>query len=124
MAIDTNHFKAKLKDELKRLEVELKSVGEKNPRNKEDWEPKPADFRPDTADESEIADSLEEFGTNSAILKQLEIRFNEVKAALERIENGEYGICKISGEEIELPRLEANPAAETCIKHKDEGVIL
>ena len=40
-----------------------------------------------------------------------------VNNALLRIENGTYGICTISGEEIEAERLEAIPFATTCIKH-------
>lgn len=122
--IDTKYFKEKLEEELKNLEEELESVGQKSKTNPNDWEPKAADLMPDAADESELADYLEEFENNTAILKQLEIRYNEVKNALERIEKGEYGLCKISGEEIEAVRLEANPAADTCIKHKDVGVIL
>ncbi|MDP3762692.1 MAG: TraR/DksA C4-type zinc finger protein [bacterium] len=38
-------------------------------------------------------------------------------ASLRRIEKGAYGICATGGEKIEEKRLEANPLAETCIKH-------
>ena len=40
-----------------------------------------------------------------------------VNNALLRIENGTYGICAVSGEEIEPARLEAVPFATTCMKH-------
>ena len=40
-----------------------------------------------------------------------------VNNALLRIENGTYGICAVSGEEIEPERLEAVPFATTCMKH-------
>ena len=40
-----------------------------------------------------------------------------VNNALLRIENGTYGICTVSGEEIEPERLEAVPFATTCMKH-------
>ena len=40
-----------------------------------------------------------------------------VNNALLRIENGTYGICTVSGEEIEPARLEAVPFATTCMKH-------
>ena len=33
--------------------------------------------------------------------------------ALEKIEAGKYGICEVSGEEIEADRLEAYPSAKT-----------
>lgn len=40
-----------------------------------------------------------------------------VNNALLRIENGTYGICAVSGEEIEPERLEAVPYATTCMAH-------
>lgn len=40
-----------------------------------------------------------------------------VNNALLRIENGTYGICAVSGEEIEPERLAAVPYATTCTKH-------
>lgn len=119
MALNIQFFKSKLEDELKTLEKELSSVGRKNPDNPADWEAKPADITPDTADETELADSIEEFETNTAILKELEIRYNEVKEALARIEKGTYGVCETDGEKIEEERLLANPAAKTCLKHKE-----
>lgn len=118
--MNTGHFEQKLKEELTLLEKELKSVGHKNPDNPADWEASPAKVDAYPADDSELSDSIEEFEGNTAVLKQLEIRYNEVKGALERIESGTYGICKISGEPIEVERLEANPAAETCIAHKEQ----
>lgn len=117
MNIDTNHFKEKLEEELKTLEIELASVGRKNPDNAKDWEAQVTDLTPDTAEESEVADYMEELEGNTAILKQLEIRYNEVKHALQKIADGKYGICEVSGEPIELERLEANPAARTMIAH-------
>lgn len=120
MQKDTNYFKQKLEEELTQLEAELKTVGRKNPDNNNDWEATPAEIEPDMAEETEVADAIEEFGNNTAILKQLEIRYNEVKDALAKIANGTYGICEISGEKIEEERLEANPAARTCIEHKEE----
>ncbi len=52
----------------------------------------------------------------------LENRWNEVRAALKKIEAGTYGICEISGEPIEEDRLEVNPAARTCKEHMDESL--
>lgn len=118
-----NHFKEKLEDELKVVEEELKHIGQKNPDlkgNVTDWEGKPANFDVDAADESELADKMEEFEENTAVLKNLEVKFNEVKEALRKIEGGAshpYGVCEIGGELIEEDRLEANPAAKTCKAH-------
>jgi RNA polymerase-binding transcription factor DksA len=115
---NTQHFKDKLEEELKLVESELKTVGRINPENPGDWEPTPKkDWDALNADENEVADTIEEFEDNAGILKQLEIRYNEIKKALIKIKDGGYGVCEIGGEEIEEARLEANPAATTCMKH-------
>ena len=115
---NTEQYKKALEKELSILETELKSVGRKNPDNPKDWEPVPEAMDIWRSDDSEVADGIEAFEDNTAILKDLEIRYNNVKDALKRIEDGNYGICKIDGEPIEKERLAANPAADTCIKHK------
>lgn len=38
----------------------------------------------------------------------------DIEAALERIVGGSYGTCSDCGNEIGLPRLRANPAAQRC----------
>ncbi len=44
----------------------------------------------------------------------------KIDAALEKIEQGEYGLCESCGEPIGLKRLEARPVAELCIDCKAE----
>jgi RNA polymerase-binding transcription factor DksA len=118
--IDTEHFKTKLGKELSLLEEELSTVGRRNPSNPADWEPKPGKIDVMEADRNEAADRIEQYEENSGIVKELEIRYNNVKRALKKIEDGTYGICEISKEEIEIDRLEANPAARTCKAHINE----
>jgi RNA polymerase-binding transcription factor DksA len=118
--MQTSHYKEVLEKELKTLEAELKTVGRVNPSNPNDWEAVPSNLDIQEADENETADKIESYEENTAILKQLETRFNEVKDALKRIDGGTYGICKVCNMEIEEKRLEANPAATTCIAHKNE----
>ena len=112
-------LKQKLEEELENLKKELATVGRINPENPADWEPTPKveGVHEHEADPNDKADEMEEYETNAAILKELEIRFNEVKDALKRIENGKYGVCSVCGKAIESARLEANPAAATCIEH-------
>lgn len=114
---DLNKFKELLLIEREKLESELSTVGRRNPDNPEDWEAVPSDAQTDSADLNDFADNIEDFETNTAILKQLETQLKDVNDALEKIENGSYGICEISGKEIEIDRLEANPAARTCKEH-------
>lgn len=114
---DIQYFKEKLLKEKVILEEELGSIGRVNPENPNDWNATSGEIETDSADENEVADKFEELEENKVILNKLEPQFNDVKAALERIENGTYGVCEISGEPIERDRLEANPSARTSIKH-------
>lgn len=45
---------------------------------------------------------------------------SKVQAALERIEEGTYGICEECGEEISIPRLKARPVTTLCIHCKSQ----
>jgi len=42
----------------------------------------------------------------------------KIKDALDRIEEGTYGICEVCGEDISQKRLEARPVATLCINCK------
>jgi DnaK suppressor protein len=50
-----------------------------------------------------------------SILEQLEEELSELQAALERIDNGTYGIDEVTGSPIDPARLEALPAARTNV---------
>lgn len=115
--MDTSTYKARLEEEKTNLETQLQTVGRRNPSNPEDWEPQMKEGTEDTADPNDRAGLLDEFQENSAILTDLENRYNEVKEALARIEAGTYGVCEVSGEPIEEDRLDADPAARTCKAH-------
>ena len=120
--MDTGHFKKKLEQELATVEGELKSIGVQNPKNPADWEAteRQMDVMSAAADPNEAADKQEEYIENRAIVDQLEIRYNSIKRALKKIEEGTYGVCEVSGHPIEEDRLEANPAARTCKEHMNE----
>lgn len=122
MEIDTLHFKQKLEEETKILEGELNRIGRRNPSNPRDWEPRPPEAGTLEADKNVAADHVEAFEENSAVLKELEARYNNVKLALKKIEEGVYGKCEIGNEEIKIERLEANPAARTCTTHINNTV--
>lgn len=115
--IDTKKYKKLLEQELKLVESEMKEVGRINPTNPKDWEPIETDMSSDPSDENDVADEMESFGENSAILGRLEQKYNDIKDALEKITKGTYGKCEVGGEDIPEARLKANPAAKTCIKH-------
>ena len=47
----------------------------------------------------------------------------KIKKALDRIENGTFGICELCGEDISIERLKARPVTTQCIdcKTKEEA---
>lgn len=114
--MNTHTFKQRLADEKATLETELASVGRKNPSNPNDWEALPQDTGL-AADPNDVATEISGYEDNAGILKELETRLNEVSAAIARIDAGTYGTCVIGGEPIEEARLEADPAATTCLAH-------
>ncbi|HVB20310.1 MAG TPA: TraR/DksA C4-type zinc finger protein [Candidatus Paceibacterota bacterium] len=110
------HFRKRLEAEKANLETEMGSVGRKNPRVPDDWEPLPSEMgvESDLADQADIVTSRE---SNAAILADLEARYETILAALSRIEKKTYGKCEVCRGTIEEARLEADPAATTCVAH-------
>ncbi len=110
------HFKQKLETEKEKLESEMGSVGRKNPSVPGDWESIPSEtgMESDLADQADVVMSRE---SNTAILADLEARYDTVLSALKRIEKGGYGKCEVCGGKIEDARLEADSSATTCITH-------
>lgn len=81
----------------------------------------------DTADTSPTFKALEEGATVlskevSGQLAQRQMQFiQRLQAALVRIENKTYGICRASGKLIPKERLRAVPHATLCIDQKQSG---
>lgn len=53
-----------------------------------------------------------------SILDQVEGELADVERALQKLDEGTYGVCEACGEPIEDERLEALPAARFCLKHQ------
>ena len=69
------------------------------------------------ADPNDAADQIEELSVNVPLVEELEKRHKDIVDALEKMEEGTYGICEAGEEQIPFDRLEANPAARTCVTH-------
>ncbi len=112
-------FKVRLEKERDVLQKELSGMASPNPTNPTDWEPKApeGEFSADRNDNADLIESLHE---NNASINELEVRLKNVSEALERIEVGTYGVCEVSGDDIEIGRLNANPAARTCMAHMEQ----
>lgn len=109
--VEVEELKAALDGEKALLEEEL---GEHGKKVGDDWTGTATGFNENEADEVDEADKMEELGLNVALVEELEKRYKEINAALKRMQDGTYGLTE-SGEEIEIDRLRANPAAATKI---------
>ncbi|MEQ1594742.1 MAG: TraR/DksA family transcriptional regulator [Casimicrobium sp.] len=101
----TNWFRGRISAELARVNASLEEI-----RNQ---------FDPDTAvaiaDDNERASTEEQIATARGNSDRLTLEAHALNAALRRIDNGEYGWCSETGEEIGLDRLVAVPSAVRCI---------
>lgn len=66
----------------------------------------------------ENAQEIEQYTTDLATEKVLESTLRDINSALERIENGTYGVCKYCGIDIPEKRLKARPVASACVECK------
>jgi DnaK suppressor protein len=57
----------------------------------------------------------------SSILEHLDAELEEIELALQRVEDGSYGICEIGGDAIPDERLEVLPHARWCAQHAKQG---
>ncbi len=60
-------------------------------------------------------DALQQQAMAQATHERATAHLRRIDAALKRIEDDEYGYCVSCGEEIDVKRLEADPAIPTCI---------
>lgn len=94
------------------LEEELAEHGRKT---NGDWQGNASGLEGEEADPTDAADQIEELVTNVPLVEELETRQKEVETALKRMQAGTYGVCAKCSAEIPVERLEANPAAATCV---------
>lgn len=104
-------LKQKLELERDVLKERLREVGVENPAVSGDFEPTIPNYG-DEYDES-INESTD-LDANIAVLSELERRFKEVQAALEKIKHGTYGACVMCATSIADDRLQAVPTAARC----------
>lgn len=74
----------------------------------------------DLPDEMDMASSVYEQNLSLRLRGRERGLLNKIELALERIEEGEFGICEECGEKIGLARLKARPVTTLCISCKEE----
>ena len=70
-------------------------------------------------DFEEVAVDFLETQQEQSTLVTLQALLTEVQQALERIDNGTYGICVVCGQPIPEKRLQAIPWAARCVKDEE-----
>lgn len=113
----TEH-QAVLEVELERIIADLSAVAVQDSATG-DWVAIPDTEMIGNADQNVEADAVEEWNERQALMAQLEVRYRNIARALQKISDGTYGVCEISGQPIEAERLQANPAARTSIANMD-----
>lgn len=98
---DVAHYRKMLLDRLKELDSRLHEI-------ETELEAPHSKDREEAAFEDEIDEVLERLGSQSAA------EVARIRAALQRIREGTYGICVRCGKEISEARLEALPDTPFC----------
>jgi RNA polymerase-binding transcription factor DksA len=93
------------------LRTDLSSEGGDDSSELADYDQHPADSASDTFEREK----------DLSILEQLEAELAELQAALERIDNGTYGIDEVTGDPIDPERLEAFPTARTNVDQRERN---
>lgn len=115
--MDTTVHKAALETEKAEIINALSELGVQNPNNPNDWITTPAAPVTNESDPNDFGDRSEAWQERRGTLSALETRLHNITHALTKIGNGSYGVCEVCDEKIETARLEANPAARTCVAH-------
>lgn len=121
--IDYTFFRTELEAERARIVTDLEAIAVFNAQTG-DWEAVPDTAELNGADENLEADAAEEWNERRATVAALETTFNDIERALQKIADGEYGICEIGHEPIDEERLRILPTARTCTVHMDQEDLL
>jgi RNA polymerase-binding transcription factor DksA len=118
--MDHDQLRSKLEAEKQRLTEELSSIAVRDKETPGDWDAVREADPGATGVSEDVADELEDMNERKATETTLEKQLVKVDLALKKMTEGNYGTCEIGGETIEGDRLEANPAARTCMAHMGE----
>jgi len=114
--LDKKKIKEKLEKEKDVLLAQMKDMGKLNEETGE-WDATPEELEFPESDENDKADRFENFEARSSMMRTLVPRLNNILKALKGINRESFGRCEVCKKDIEMARLEVNPAARTCKKH-------
>ena len=72
-----------------------------------------------TSEQNDEGTALEENEANQAMVDNDRALERQIRAAIERLDMGKYGICERCGKEIPAQRLEALPYVTLCIEDQE-----
>ncbi|MFA6171432.1 MAG: TraR/DksA C4-type zinc finger protein [Patescibacteria group bacterium] len=104
-----------LKAQKEKIIKELENFTSKSDHDKDDHKTKFPEYG-NKSDEN--AQEISEYSANIVTEKILEGTLRDIEAALKRIKDGSYGICKYCKNEINPKRLLARPFASACVECK------
>lgn len=74
----------------------------------------------DLPDEIDLASSEADQSMNLRLRDRERVLLKKIERTLQKIDEGEFGVCERCGDEINLKRLEARPVTDLCIRCKEE----
>jgi len=110
-SIDTNRFRDTLLTERARIEAALENLRNENPGSVEE------ETGEEASDQhlADTATAMHDRELDYGLTENEEDLVKSIDAALQRIEEGTYGICTNCGKPIGEERLEALPWTDLCI---------
>jgi DnaK suppressor protein len=115
VAIDYEKLRSRLEEERSRLNRELDQIRAQTRPVEERREGSPFGKR-----EEEASEALE-LEKRLAMEQRLNENLSAVEHALQKFEDGTYGLCDICGQAIAPERMEALPHATVCMTCKAQG---
>jgi len=114
MTTNFNLLRSRLESEQKRLTEQLEQLEASNRSTEERREGSPFGKREEEANETQ------ELEKQLALEKRVKDQLAKVEHALNKFEEGAYGLCEGCGQPIDPERLEALPQARRCMSCKTQ----
>lgn len=110
---ELEHFKEKLQQEEKEAQEKIETFQNRI----DELEQKLDDTKSSSAHhQGNIASSEEEREKYYTMIESEKEKLEQIKVALDKIENGNYGICNVTGKPIQKERLEVKPYARYSVE--------
>ena len=112
--IDTNAVRERLEDEKRRLERDIyeRTEGDETTQTVDPV----TEISGPGVEDADDADALSDNERNQGIVEAEQDTLAQINAALQRLDEGKYGICARCGKPIPPRRLEAVPYAIYCVE--------